>query len=284
MEQITVEVGELTFDVRVQGPAGGAAVILLHGFPQTSYEWRSQQAALAAAGYRTIAPDQRGYSPGARPVGDENYRIDLLAGDVIGLADALEIDRFHLVGHDWGAGVAWMVAAMSPDRLLSLTAVSVPHPAAYATARMDPDGEQSRKGAYVEAFVADGAAERMTANDAAFLGLAFGDAVAASDVAVYREVLGDPAAMDAALAWYRANDLRGAAGTLLPAVEVPTLYVWSDQDCCLGRDAAELSRAYVTGPYRFEVLEGVSHWVPEEAADDLSALLVDFLADPAAES
>ena len=101
-----VAVGDFTFDVRMAGPDDGEVVILLHGFPQTSYEWRHQLGALAEAGYRAVAPDQRGYSHGARPPDVEDYTVSLLVGDVLGLADAIGAERFHVVGHDWGAAVA----------------------------------------------------------------------------------------------------------------------------------------------------------------------------------
>ena len=123
--------GELVFDVLVAGPDDGPAVILLHGFPETAQSWVHQTPVLAAAGYRVIAPDQRGYSPDARPTEVTAYRTDRLVADVVGLADALGVDRFHLVGHDWGGAVAWQVAGRHPDRLLTLTVLSTPHPAAF---------------------------------------------------------------------------------------------------------------------------------------------------------
>ena len=275
-----VRVGDLTFDVREQGPVDGEPVLLLHGFPQTSHEWRHQQEALAAAGYRTIAPDQRGYSPGARPAEVADYRLDLLVDDVLGLADAMGVDRFHLVGHDWGAAVAWATAAKAPDRLRSLTAVSVPHLAAYAEAMVDPAGEQSRKSGYIDTFLAPGAAERLSSPS--FFDVAFSKVAAPDDIAEYRKVLGTPEAMAAALRWYAANDPRHQSGPRLGPVSVPTLFVYGTADCCLGRDAADATGDHVTGPYRYVVLDGVSHWVPEEAADRLDRLLLAHLADPAA--
>ncbi|MFN8040747.1 MAG: alpha/beta hydrolase [Acidimicrobiales bacterium] len=272
--------GDLTFDVREQGPADGEPVILLHGFPETSHEWRHQQEALAAAGYRTIAPDQRGYSPGARPVAVEDYRLDLLVDDVLGLADAMGVDRFHLVGHDWGAAVAWATAAKAPERLRSLSVVSVPHLAAYAEAMRDPAGEQSRKSGYIDTFLAPGAPERLSAPS--FFDVAFSKVATPEDIAEYRKVLGTPEAMAAALRWYAANDPRHQTGELLGPVSVPTLFVYSTADCCLGRDAADATAAHVTGPYRYVVLDGVSHWVPEEAADRLDQLLLAHLRDPSA--
>jgi pimeloyl-ACP methyl ester carboxylesterase len=133
MATVRIPVGEDTFDARVAGPEDGELVLLLHGFPQTSYSWRSQLEALGAAGYRAVAPDQRGYSAGARPAEVERYAIPALVGDVIAIADELGGHRFHLVGHDWGAAVAWQVAGRHQDRLRSLTVLSVPHPSASAS-------------------------------------------------------------------------------------------------------------------------------------------------------
>jgi pimeloyl-ACP methyl ester carboxylesterase len=117
LNRIQIPVGEDVFDASVAGPEDGEVVLLLHGFPQTSWSWRHQLQALGDAGYRAVAPDQRGYSPGARPEEVERYAIPALVGDVIAIADELGAHRFHLVGHDWGAAVAWQVAGRHPDRL-----------------------------------------------------------------------------------------------------------------------------------------------------------------------
>ncbi|MGH9248466.1 MAG: alpha/beta fold hydrolase, partial [Acidimicrobiales bacterium] len=130
MDVTEIAVGPHTFDALADGPEDGELVLLLHGFPQTSAAWRDQVAALAAAGYRAVAPDQRGYSPRARPTELAAYAMPELVGDVIGFADVLGAERFHLVGHDWGGAVAWQVAGRHPERLHTLAAVSTPHPEA----------------------------------------------------------------------------------------------------------------------------------------------------------
>ncbi len=126
--RLELDVGQLVFDARVVGPPDGDVVLLLHGFPQTSWEWRHQLEALGAAGYRAVAADQRGYSPRARPREIAAYHPERLVEDVLGMADALGVDRLHLVGHDFGGLVAWHVAARHPDRLATLTVVTTPHP------------------------------------------------------------------------------------------------------------------------------------------------------------
>ena len=270
----TIRANGLVFDARSAGPADGELALLLHGFPQTSHEWRSQLLHLGNAGFHAFAPDQRGYSPGARPVSDSEYTIDHMVDDTIAIADALGAERFHLVGHDWGAGVAWAVAIAHPDRVASLTVLSVPHPAAYVLASADPNGEQRSKQGYINAFVGPSAASTFGADIERFLRLAFGEVASDSDIAEYAKVLGEPGALDAALAWYRANDLRGGLSEAANAVEVPTLFVFGTADCCLGRDAADLTQDYVTGPYDYEVLEGASHWLPEAEAEQINSLLL----------
>ena len=276
--ETTIRANGLTFNARTAGPADGQLVILLHGFPQSSYEWRKQMPVLARAGYHVVAPDQRGYSPGARPTTDDQYTMDHMVADTIGIADHFHAKTFNLVGHDWGAGVAWATAIAHPDRLRSLTAVSVPHPAAYAKASENPNGEQSRKKGYINTFAAPGAAAGLTGEG--FFRAAFGAAATDADIAEYVKVLGTTDAMNAALAWYRANDLRTGVGTDAPKVKVPTLFVYGTADCCLGRDAADLTKSYVDAPYNYEVLDGVTHWIPEAADANLSKLLLAFLHAP----
>ncbi len=278
MERIQIEVDGLLFDALAAGPEGGELVLLLHGFPQTSYSYRRQVPALAGAGFRVVAPDQRGYSPGARPAAVEAYAIPQLVADVVGMADALGRESFHLVGHDWGAAVAWFTALLHPERVTSLVAISVPHPFAFAEALGSPSGEQARMSGYMERFRAADAEERFLANDAALLrGLYRGSGLTAEDVQVYVDALGTPEAIGAALNWYRATELGRTAGRMTP-IRMPTMYVWSTGDVALGREGAELTEKYVEGPYRFEVLEGISHWIPEQAAARLNELLLEHLA------
>ena len=274
VEGLELTVGDLVFDARTDGPDGGDLVLLLHGFPQTSFSWRHQLPALAAAGYRAVAPDQRGYSPGARPADVGEYRFDRLVGDVLGFADALGGDRFHLVGHDWGGAVAWQVAGRHPDRLLTVTSVSTPHPAAFR--RAIQDGDQRDRSSYMQFFRSPEAEAFFLDNDAAGLRALYTASSLPDDaVEEYVRVLTQPAAMTGALDWYRAADLGLVEG--LGPITMPTMYVWSTYDPALGREAAEAAAGHVDGPYRFEVLEGVSHWIPEQAPGELNALLLAHL-------
>jgi pimeloyl-ACP methyl ester carboxylesterase len=278
VSQVQIPVGVEVFDALVAGPDEGELVILLHGFPQTSAAWRSQLETLAGAGYRVVAPDQRGYSPGARPDAVERYRVQHLVADVLAMAYEVGGHRFHLVGHDWGAAVAWQVAGRHAQRLRTLTAVSVPHPAALSAAMADERSDQRQRSAYMEMLRSEGAAEKLLADDAALLREFYSSGgMAPDEAAPYLEVLRDPAALDAALNWYRAADRTLFEG--FGPVTTPTLYVWSTEDTALGRDAAEATAGHVEGPYRFEVLEGVDHWIPEHAPAELDRLLLDHLAN-----
>jgi len=260
-------------------------VLFLHGFPQTSYSWHHQLEAVGAAGHRGLAFDQRGYSPGARPGRVEDYRIGELVSDVLAVADGWGLDRFDLVGHDWGAMVAWVVAGRHPDRVRTLTAVSVPHPRAFAAAfgggEGDPD--QRQRSSYIEVFRAEGGvAERaLLGEDGSGGGLrtmfdASGLPSDTEEVRRFVDRMLEPGALTAALNWYRATEPNSL--TDVGAITVPTLYVWSDEDIALGRLAAEATVEWVTGPYRFEVLSGVSHWIPETAPAELNRLLLEHLA------
>lgn len=278
-ELLRTDVGDLTFDVRVDGPEDGRPVLLLHGFPETSASWAAVTPLLTRAGLRTYAPDQLGYSPGARPAEVEAYAMQNLAQVTADLMTALEIPVADVVGHDWGSNVAWTLAAWHADRVRSLTAVSVPHPAAYTAAfRIDP--EQKERSAYIRLFWQPGKAEEVLLADDArrlrrmLLGAEGETGVSPEAADEYVAVLSAPGALTAALNWYRAmsSDIR------VDKVEVPTTYVWSDGDVAIGRTAAEACAEFVTGDYRFVELPGVTHWVPEQAPEPLAAAILDRVA------
>jgi len=274
-----VDVGDLTFDVRVDGPEDGRPVLLLHGFPETSLSWSAVTPLLTAAGLRTYAPDQLGYSPGARPDEVAAYSTPSLAQVTVDLMTALGVDRADVVGHDWGANVAWALAGWHPDRVRSLTAVSVPHPAAYTVAyRTDP--EQKERSGYIRLFWQAGKAEDVLLADDSrrlrrMLSGGEGDSgVPAEAIDQYVTVLSAPGALTAALNWYRAMSSKDR----VDPVGVPTTYVWSDGDVAIGRTAAEACANYVTGDYAFIELPGITHWIPEQAPDQLAAAILDRIA------
>jgi pimeloyl-ACP methyl ester carboxylesterase len=273
-ELLQVDVGDLTFDVRADGPEDGRPVLLLHGFPQTSACWAAVTPRLAEAGLRTYAVDQLGYSPGARPSEVDAYALANLAQVTADLMTAMDVPVADVVGHDWGANVAWALAAWHEDRVRSLTAVSVPHPTAFTVAwRSDP--EQKERSSYIRLFWQEGKAEEvLLADGARRLRRMYGHAVDPEAVEEYVAVLSAPGALTAALNWYRAM----SSATPVDDVTVPTTYVWSDGDIAVGRIAAEGTAEYVTGDYRFVELAGVSHWIPEEAPDRLAIAVLDRVA------
>ena len=273
----SIRLGRFTFDVRTAGPADGTPVVLLHGFPETSWSWRHQIDALADAGYRVVAPDQRGYSPGARPRDVASYRLSELVADVIRLADHEDLGRFHLVGHDWGAMVAWFVASQHADRLRSLTTISVPHPGAYREALRTLRSGQAVRSIYAGIFQIPGIERVMLARGGAgFRASLRRTGLSAEEADHYGELMRDRAVLGAALNWYRA--VRPADFKDLGPVTVPTLHVWSTGDPALSRTGAESTGKYVDGPYRFEVLDGISHWIPEQAPEVTNRLLLEHFA------
>src|SRR5712671_3733630 len=279
LEKITLQPG-LTFDALTAGKPGAPLVLLLHGFAESMHCWRAQLAALAAAGYRAVAPGQRGYSPGARPdVSDgANYHIDRLMDDAMAIAAASGYGdrRFHLVGHDWGGSIAWALADRFPERLGSLTILSRPHPNAFNRALQMPDGDQAHRSRHHKAFLEPGAADVVLADDAKWLRERLAAAgVPAAAIEEHLSVLGNIAAMEAALAWYRA---RGAIRAPLGPIRVPTLYIWGDADDTVGRIAAEGTADFVAAPYRFEVLPGIGHFAADQAPDRVNALLLQHAA------
>ncbi|MFV0525909.1 MAG: alpha/beta fold hydrolase [Acidimicrobiales bacterium] len=274
----------LRFTADLAGPADGPLVLLLHGFPESRHTWTEALARLADTGYRAVAPDQRGYSPGARPNPADlsNYDYQLLIRDVADLADAVGGDgrRFHLMGHDWGGQVAWGVAAAHPDQVVSLTVLSRPHPAAFLRALERPEGDQRYRSRHHRAFLDPETAGLLLADDARRLRSILADqGVAPSAVEAHLSVLGRPDALEAALAWYRAN--RGLATDIGP-IRVPTLYVWGDADATVGADAARGTAELVTAPYTFAVLPDVGHFVMDQAPDQTIDRLLQHLGRHAA--
>lgn len=268
----------LVFDVSVSGTPEAPLVLLLHGFAVSRHLYDAQLPLLAAAGYFAAAPNQRGYSPGARPDPADvtAYDIELLIGDAMALVGAMGHGdrRFHLVGHDWGGSLAWDIAARFPERLASLTMLSRPHPAAFARAlREDP--EQPGRSRHHKAFQDPGAAAMLLANDAEWIRLRHAaNRVPAAASAKHLSVLGSRPAMEAALAWYRA---RGKVYREIGPVTVPTLFIWGDADDTVGRMAAEGTADFVNAPYRFEVLAGVGHYAPDQMPDRVASMLIEHL-------
>jgi pimeloyl-ACP methyl ester carboxylesterase len=271
-----VETGNgLTFNVGEQGDPQDRTLLLLHGFPQTNRCFDALARRLVPHGLRLLAPDQRGYSPGARPAGAESYGLHEVAGDALRILDTYGIERADIVGHDWGAVVAWALAATHPARVRTLTAVSVPHPKAMAAALADENSGQRERSAYMQLLRQPGKAETVLLEDGAARLRAVYQPLPEAAVEPHIRALSDPAALTGALNWYRA--MRPEISAALPDVTVPTTYVWSTEDVAIGRAAAEHCAAHVAGPYRFVELDGISHWIPDQAPDELAEAVLDRL-------
>jgi pimeloyl-ACP methyl ester carboxylesterase len=275
LEKISIA-PHLAFDALVAGEAGSPLVLLLHGFAESMHCWRAQVTALGAAGYRAVAPSQRGYSPDARPDTSDaaNYHIDRLVDDAMAIVAACgyEQSRFHLVGHDWGGSISWSLADRFPQRLASLAVLSRPHPNAFNRALQMLDGEQARRSQHHKAFLEPDAADRMLADDAKALRERLAaNGVPADAIERHLGVLGNKGAMEAAMTWYRA---RGAIRGPLGPTRVPTLYIWGDADDTVGVMAAEGTQDFVAAPYRFEILPGVGHFAADQQPDRVSELLL----------
>ncbi len=270
---IVLNVNGLRFDALQEGPDHGQLVLFLHGFPEFADAWIDIMHPLAAAGFRAVAVDQRGYSPGARPPKVEDYAVDYLLSDILGFADTLGSGQFHLAAHDWGGLLAWSLAAAYPDRIQSLTVLSTPHPDAFLAA-VEKDEDQKQRSRYISLFrMPGGAAESLfQADNYRCLRGVYQGKVPEQLVNENVRRLSQPGALTAALNWYRALNL----DTRIGHVSVPTLYVWGSQDMALGEVAAVGTAIYVDGPYRFERLDGRSHWLIEEP-DLISPLLLDHL-------
>lgn len=252
----------------------GTPVVLLHGFPDTSQLWRYQIAALVDAGYRAIAPDMRGRGKSERPARVEEYRLSRSVADVAAIMDVLGVERAHVVAHDWGAAVAWFFASLMPQRVDRLVVASVGHPAAMGGR---PSLEALQKGWYSLLFLFPDIEQALRQDDWYLMRTLIQDG---GDIEQYIRNLAEPEALTAALNWYRANisaeRLAGAAPQL-PAVQAPTMGVFSTGDLYLTEEAMTRSAAFVNGSWRYERIEGISHWIPSDAPEQFNRLLLDFL-------
>lgn len=273
--QIRVSSG-LTFTAEVAGQKGSPLALLLHGFPESRHTWRYALPKLAAAGYYAVAPDQRGYSAGARPDPTDlsNYTYEKLISDALDIVAAVgyQNKKFHLVAHDWGGHIAWGLANYHPDRIASLTVLSRPHPSAFKNAVLNPNSDQKHRSRHHQAFLSPSTGPNLLADN--FKGLRdlfAGAGVSKSSADLNLQVLGSLPAIESALAWYRANTLASNLGH----ITVPTLYIWGDKDATVSAEAARGTKDFVKGEFRFVALEGVGHFVMDDAAERATELMIE---------
>jgi pimeloyl-ACP methyl ester carboxylesterase len=260
--------------IEVEVTGEGQPLVLLHGFPDSGRLWRNQLPALAAAGFRVIVPDLRGYGASDKPGGIESYRMTSLVNDVLGVLDRLGIERAHLVGHDWGAALAWVTAALVPERVDHLVVLSVGHPSSFGEAGL----AQREKSWYMLLFQFEGIAEQWLTNDGWTNFRAWSRHPDVEAVIAELEATG---ALTPGLNWYRANLPPESLVTPAPelsAIQAPTLGVWSSGDFFLTEAQMSGSEEYVVGSFRYERIDGVGHWMQLEAPEEVNSLLLDFLS------
>ncbi|HUY67006.1 MAG TPA: alpha/beta fold hydrolase [Acidimicrobiales bacterium] len=248
-------------------------MILLHGFPDSGRLWRNQVGSLASGGLRVIVPDLRGYGRSGKPPAVDDYSLPVIAGDVLAVLDQLGVERAHVVGHDWGAALAWVMGSLVPDRVDHLAALSVGHPLAFRAAGLG----QLEKSWYMFLFQFEGVAERWLSDDSWANFRAWSDHPDADAVI---DDLEKDASLTPGLNWYRANVPPQAwidPPPALPPVEAPTMGVWGSGDFALTEQQMTASAEYVAGPWRYERLQGPGHWMPLDAPDQVTRLLLDFL-------
>ncbi|MDQ1005676.1 pimeloyl-ACP methyl ester carboxylesterase [Streptomyces sp. V4I23] len=261
--------------INVQDVGEGPAVLLIHGWPDTHQLWQRQVPALTSAGFRVISLDLRGFGESDKPLAAEDYALTEIIGDLIGVLDHLNVDRAHLVGHDWGGVIATLLAALQPTRVNSLTCLAVGHPQAFVAAGWS----QREKSWYMLLFQFAGVAEQwLSQND--FANLRAWSRHPDADEVIAR--LRDPAALTASLGVYRAvfppesYVVPGGPVPPLPPIEVPTMGVWGAGELFITEEALTATAEYTTGSWRYERID-TGHWMPLEAPEETNRLLLDFL-------
>lgn len=268
----TFELNGMEFLCRCAGlDQDGELVVFLHGFPESSIIWEKTMVKLATLGYRCLAPNQRGYSDGARPEGYENYSFRKLSADIIGLADLVAKDqKFHLVGHDIGAALGWNIVTLYPQRIQSWTAMSVPHWPAYLWA-LENDPAQKEKGAYVKHFLTPEAPEALlAANDYAVLRKLW-ENFDQESIVDYLKIFSQKEARTAVINWYRAF-IQLQEGIEYKDIETPTVFIWGNQDLAIGRSGVERTSEYMNGYYDFRELDA-GHWLTEFNEEEVSEII-----------
>lgn len=268
-----VDSGGVGIEYDVTGPDHGRPVLLLHGFPDSAALWRHQVPALADAGHRVIVMNQRGYGGSDKPEGVDAYNLMFLAGDAIAVLDDLGIGRTAVVGHDWGAAVAWGLGALAADRVDRLAALSVGHPSSFGAAGF----EQREKSWYMLLFQFVGVAERWLSDDNWANFAAWSQHPDQEAVAKELEANGS---LTPGLNWYRANippEAFVGPPMELPPIQAPVMGVWSSGDFALTEAQMTGSAAFCANGFRYERIAGPGHWMQLEAPDEVNRLLIDFL-------
>jgi pimeloyl-ACP methyl ester carboxylesterase len=282
-ETTYIETNRIKLHVVMAGPKDGQPVFLLHGFPEFWHGWAKQIEPLAEAGYRVIAPDQRGYNLSDKPKGIKAYSLDKLVADILGLMDALGYEKVNLIGHDWGAVVAWAFAIWYPERLRKLGILNVPHPAVMMNFLRRGDPEQLRRSWYVFAFQIPWLPEAIMRSDnwrgaeRVLRGSGKIHTFTNEDMTEYKKAWSQPGAMTAMINWYRAIVRHRPKMSQGSRVKVPTLMIWGMQDVALSHRMARLSIDYCDDG-KLVLFEDATHWVQHDETEAVNQLLLEFLS------
>ncbi len=280
-ETLSLAANGLRLHALAAGPADGPLVVLLHGFPETSHGWRHQMPALAAAGYRVVAPDQRGVGLSDKPAGIPAYRIDRLAADIVALVHALGRERAQVVGHDWGGAVAWYLALRHVDVVQRVAILDAPHPHAFL-AWLRAHGSQRRKSWYMAFFQIPWLPEallrarRFRLLAGALVRTSRPGTFTPADLDTYRAAWAQPGALTGMLNWYRALRLPRPQPQAPQEVTIPVRLLWGDRDSALESGLADASIAWCRHGELFRFPEA-THWLAAEEPERVNALLLAFL-------
>jgi len=287
LEHSYIETNGIKLHVVQAGPQSGVPVVLLHGFPEFWYGWRNQIPSLVAEGCRVIVPDQRGYNLSDKPKGAKNYVVSTLVDDIIGLIDALGYEKVNLVGHDWGAVVAWTLAVKYPERLHKLSIMNVPHPAVMRRF-LTRDLEQIRRSWYIFFFQLPWLPERFMSAESwrgavsALRGSGKIHTFTNEDIEKYKEAWSQPEAMTSMINWYRAVIRHMPKLPKEPRVKIPTLMMWGMKDFALSHRMARPSMDYVDEG-NLMLFPEATHWVQHDASEEVNHYLIDFIFDKASQ-
>jgi epoxide hydrolase 4 len=279
---VAIDTQGVTLHAAVAGPQDGPLVVLLHGFPEFWYSWRMQIPALVEAGFRVVVPDQRGYNLSDKPEHVSAYRRDVLGRDILAIIDAFGRERAHVVGHDWGGGVAWWLGEHAPQRLDKLAVLNCPHVAVMSKA-LTSDPRQMKMSWYIGLFQVPRLAEYLFRRDDYSMGVrALHTTVrkgifSPEEISLYRDAWARPNALSGMLNWYRAAKSEALASDDGQLIDVPTLLIWGEKDIALHRSLAAKSIARCRKG-QLEYLPRASHWVMQDAPDEVNRLLTGFLS------
>lgn len=271
-----IRVGELEFDCRFSGEENKEVIIFLHGFPESSFMWSGLMAHLSTQGYSCIAPNMRGYSANACPKGVKNYTVDKISEDIRQIADALNADKFHLIGHDWGAVIGWNLVFNNPKRVISWTALSIPHSRAFGKA-LKLNKEQKKMSRYIAFFLLPIIPEFIIRRNDFNMFRKLWKNSTSEELENYLSVFRQKGSLTGALNYYRANIGKSKGRQPIGDIATPTLFIWGKNDEAVSRFAAKSNSEYMKGDYTFLEVDG-GHWLIQTNYAEVKESIEEHLA------